>query len=233
VQLPDEWYLRELFEPDLDDAQALFEFVQRWGVPVDSPGLFGFETRIDPVARKQMREAATAAEEGLYAPLSHHVREIAVVIRLLRALSSHWQAYRLSGHPNDPRILRAWQQPDLVDPKYMNFAWWGFEKVLNEGLSPFHVTVEVEGKGVADREPPGVYNLASRACLQLANDIVEDLPLRRCANERCEQVFARQRGRAAKGRYRGSGVDYCSASCARAQAQRRYRARTRQRSMAR
>jgi hypothetical protein len=62
-------------------------------------------------------------------------------------------------------------------------------------------------------------------CLQLLAFVVEGVPAHRCANEACERYFARQRGRSEYGQTRKTGVIYCSASCARAQAQRKYRRR--------
>jgi len=69
--------------------------------------------------------------------------------------------------------------------------------------------------------------------VQLHNLIVDGLKIRRCANETCGRPFTRQRGRARKGQYRNSGVIYCDAACGKAQMQREYRRRNRQRSAAR
>jgi hypothetical protein len=60
---------------------------------------------------------------------------------------------------------------------------------------------------------------------ELFNHIVLQAPTRRCANTRCSQLFVHQQGRATKGTSRSRGVLYCSASCARAVAQRAYRQR--------
>jgi hypothetical protein len=75
-------------------------------------------------------------------------------------------------------------------------------------------------------------NLASALMVQLHNLIVDGLDIRRCANETCGRPFTRQRGRALKGQYRNSGVIYCDAACAKAQMQREYRRRNRQRAIA-
>lgn len=68
-------------------------------------------------------------------------------------------------------------------------------------------------------------SLYQLCCLELFNHIIEEAPYRRCANEACERFFVRQRGRSVHGQHRTSGVKYCSAECARAQAQRAYRRR--------
>ncbi|MFG1758315.1 hypothetical protein [Micromonospora echinofusca] len=64
-------------------------------------------------------------------------------------------------------------------------------------------------------------------CLQLLSFLSENVPVKRCANENCQILFAFQRGRAAFGQKRSTGVQYCSSSCANAVAQRRYRRRQR------
>lgn len=61
--------------------------------------------------------------------------------------------------------------------------------------------------------------------VQIHNDMVRGGPYQVCENETCDHLFLRQRGRADYGQHHSTGVLYCSDSCARAQAQRRYRRR--------
>ena len=72
-------------------------------------------------------------------------------------------------------------------------------------------------------------SLYSILCLELFNHMAEASEYRVCANETCGRFFVRQSGRALHGQHRSKGVKYCSAECAKAQAQRQYRRRNRKR----
>lgn len=80
------------------------------------------------------------------------------------------------------------------------------------------------GVGAYGRPVPRVITAMA---LQALAWIADGIPVRTCANETCGQWFTRQRGRAEAGQYRSTGVLYCSAPCAKAQAQRGYRRRKR------
>lgn len=102
--------------------------------------------------------------------------------------------------------------------------------ILEPGLAVFRPNLHIEDAihpqpvGFQDLWT-GLLPLYSICCAELFNHICEAAEYRRCANERCERLFVRQEGRATKGTKRSRGVLYCSAACARAQAQREYRRR--------
>jgi hypothetical protein len=127
----------------------------------------------------------------------------------------------------DPRLVA------IEAADYLNsfFDW---------GLEPFHPGISVSWDGAADadtfRRAPQIETAARsknqgelyhQCCLELYNHIVEGATYRTCANESCQRTFVRQKGRAEHGQHRTKGLKYCSASCARAQAQREFRRRRR------
>lgn len=77
-------------------------------------------------------------------------------------------------------------------------------------------------RGMMDEIP-----LYSVMCLELFNHIAEGATYKLCKNETCVNMFVRQQGTATKGQNWTTGVKYCTNDCARAQAQREYRRRKR------
>jgi hypothetical protein len=139
---------------------------------------------------------------------------------------------------------RRWAIEGLAPDNWSSPAWlWprpesAFEAMLttvaamNKGLEAFAPRAEVYRPD--DGEFPGyrVRAIEDATLWQLAmaslwNDLVRREPYRVCANTTCGHLFQHQLGRAIHAQHRNTGLKYCSAECARAQAQRDYRARKR------
>jgi hypothetical protein len=149
-----------------------------------------------------------------------HPAEVAIRVRCVQRATDHLIAYR-NGEP----VQQAWRD---CENEYE--AWHRFTDITGAALEEFHVRVEVptEQQPIEEFTIGGVYTtLYSIAMLQLVNDLAEEVPYLRCANETCGRLFVRQRGRTTYGGNRMRGVMYCSNTCARAQYQREKRRRDR------
>jgi hypothetical protein len=101
-------------------------------------------------------------------------------------------------------------------------AWVWFTGVLNAGLGGLQpyvrswTTLPLSGERLEYAAPGRVL---TGLAAQVFNLIVEGLPVRVCVNETCQSRFVRQSGRSRKNQQRTTGVVFCSAACAKAQAQ--------------
>ena len=177
-----------------------------------------------------------------------HWQQVAQRLRLVRAAVNHYVAHDEGTNP-----AAAWNAEgfDLrVDHQFLGRstpllprnvvtlgespqadAWRVFiavhAQLLRDQLPSLAVSIEHRGASIRVFAMPS--SLAAALMVQLHNLMVDGLQIRRCANETCGRPFTRQRGRALKGQYRNTGVIYCDAACAKAQMQREYRRRKRQR----
>jgi hypothetical protein len=176
-----------------------------------------------------------------------HWRQIAQRLRLVRGAVNHFVAY-----DEGAELGAAWsaqgfevavdhgllplpsgRRPDLahLSTSIDADAWRVFiaahAQLLRDQLPSLTVCITGQRERISMFALPS--GLASALMVQLHNLIVDGLPIRRCANETCGRPFTRQRGRSLRGRSRQTGVIYCDAACAKAQLQREYRRRNRQR----
>jgi hypothetical protein len=208
VPLPDEFVLRQLLDVDLGSPEAVVEFVNEHGPILRVWSLepsFGERHWTDAEGVRH-----DVGDHGMAGPLADpnvtHVLDVVAYLRKARELVD---------------VLTRHQGGDELSPH----EWGEFAEALNHGLDTYSVRVEATFDGYSRHAPrPDLY---SAMCLQVFNMLVEDLPVRRCANETCGRHFYRQLGRAQHGQHRLEGVRFCSKTCAKAQTQREYRRRNR------
>jgi hypothetical protein len=235
VDVPSEVYLREFRDTAPGDVDQLARLCS---LGVIRP-VFGYKSAFDdlPWTTKQSERELEAVAEELGLPLWSgdeaerrevwergqswpvHVTEVAPRVRYVQRCTEHLLLYR-AGEP----VRQAWPYCDNDE-----LAWHYFTETTGVALRDFHVRVSVAtGNSPPELNLGGIQaTLYTVAMLQLVNDLAQDVPYLRCANEACGRLFARQRGRTEHGGNRMRGVMYCSNTCARAQYQREKRRRDR------
>jgi hypothetical protein len=239
VEVPEEFYLRELVDLDLTDESAILEFTRAYGQLGDAelddlPLMLQPESDYGEYARTIFPDRSSL--RGEEASSWEEPQEVAFgwsmklgVFRLyawaLRDVSriTYWLQERMTFE----QVVAGWETPGTV-PQVQGDLVNFLVNIVNAGVAYFRVEVRAElldetGKKpfiTWEREGPNLYQVL---CLQVANHLNEQTVLRQCANETCGRFFYRQRGRAKQGQHRTTGVMYCDSYCARAQAQRELR----------
>jgi hypothetical protein len=219
ITVPDEFYLREMAELDLDDPEAIAAFSRSYG-RLGDPSFTDLPrrsrdrwTELDELIGPHLRPNETLENRFCY-----HIREFVEHGRVLHALA-RMQTVGTTGDS----ILDIWEPLGFERPTNEDAARFWFFQFLNAGLRPFHMRFEfVAGEARLGRPYPNLYQAL---CLQVANHVIKGARFKRCANENCGRAFFRQRDRSRYGSHRTEGVRFCSNRCARLQAQREYRRR--------
>jgi hypothetical protein len=243
----------ELAAVDLTDDDDLLHFYERYGGlgmchrPDADPnmaftaflgpsGMSGYDDAIAPTLLDHRRDLGLGFEDESLQEFLFGAACIKDLVTAWRVLSGQAQLedadWAIVGWADD--LLTEEDRSYFVDPA------WFFRYALPPGLAAFGPAAHVLHSSNDPTElPPGFLgahsfrrealeselSLFSVLCLELFNHIAEQSSYRICANERCGKLFVRQSGRALHGQHRTKGVKYCSAECARCQAQRQYRRR--------
>lgn len=245
---PHEMHLRELADTDMRDAEAVLALTRTVGPLLDygQPWVGVSDPATLPKYAKANyhREVAHIAHRlGMPTPKwkarpvgATHISEAAGRLLLLEQLRSHvacalaqkatapvWQSIGFFDLDDefdfpDERPLGA-EDPEIL-------AWWFFAQMLNEGLTSLSPRI-VPPEPVSEPDMGDVKDAFAAACVLIFNDILEDIPYKRCADETCGRTFKHQSGRSSGSYSRSTGVAYCSALHARNQAQRERRRRDR------
>jgi hypothetical protein len=243
-----ETYL-ELSSLDLDSPDEILDFANRHSVPrgeemflrLKTAGFFDFGLNLRrwwtgyfrklhrPVYESAYRESLLR-EEGSPIRSVETLFEFRFAANVLRDMTSSW---RLLSTGVDPKSLpwSGWAtgKPDYASARRLlatalplllrNYApAVGVASNVNLHKSWQKPTISAES-------PEPSAPLFEVCAFELFNHIAESATYRICKNESCGRPFVRQWGRSELGQSRREGVMYCTAACARAQAQRQYRRR--------
>ena len=235
-RLPEEAYLREAWQVDLDDPASLAAFMTSYGALTTwGSDPFAFLPPAaawnHPARKIHARARRVAAAKGESVDFSIDASAAKLHLSVVRALWVTWKA-EIEG--DDPG--RALTESHLLPAATRGTALKFLEAHLNYALRAAHPWLHFPTEGVADdaalrAEGRLLPNAYSGLVLQLANHITEGATYRRCRRADCPTGsgwFVRKRGGARYGQYRTKGVlDYCSPRCGEVQRKRDQRRRVR------
>ena len=237
VELPQDFYLRELMEIDPGDLHAVADMMRKYGI------MFSFEqSGIPEEWRIEVPEPPSSGDPDSVDP-GFHKDEVRLHLEIAQEAIKTWMALQ---EPDSEEAIKALAIADYPDGKFyrvspqegtqeeitgeefeelaVSVRLGDMTETMNAALSGIHVGV-IHQVYREERHLPGHHSIYSTCFLQLYNHMVEQAPMKTCANEMCRRAFVRQRGRSHYDQNRLQGVKYCSRNCARAQAQRELRRR--------
>lgn len=235
VELPPDFYLRELMSLPTDDLEAAAELMRNYGI------LFDFnQSDIDSELTEDLHIPATPPNKGGEMREGLHKDDVKLHLDLAQSSIRTWIALQsddgidalAESEATDDGIREfiadgyGWPERFRNREGYIQLAVFSMIDALKRELNAALRSISAGILSSYDEDKPKhSLSVYSASFLQLYNHLVERATVRWCANEPCQQPFVRQRGRANFDQYRTEGVKYCSRSCARAQAQRELRRR--------
>ena len=238
-EIPDELYLRELYELDTGDIDQVLGFMNTYG-RLGHPA--------QPVRRSDTGKVVISSERAV-------IRELGVDVPKLRDLPwEDWWAEVDSGvgEMGDAEkgmffsdgmlhleAFRGWALAfKRLTRLYLDFGrgrtsdMEKLARVLTDLMTPFTPVLDMVIDEKAEDWSPfrGTFlapRLENVLALQMFNHLAAEHIYHVCGNETHGGLFVHQRGRAESGQHRSIGVKFCSTKCARSQASRDYRRRQR------
>jgi hypothetical protein len=204
--------------------------LQKWLRREGELGSDGPEVRAQPAASsmESVRDVRWFGEVELYQSFLRDMRNLWDFLsggRSFYELLTDWSSDKWGW---DPQM--GWWTYNIIAFDEIHVAQRALEDALNPALACYSVRIQVfdpEAPPWATSRPWGKHTVYSAMCLQLANQIAQKIPYRRCKNERCGRLFAVKTG-PDRDWHRSRGVlHYCSDECANRQYQREHRRRKR------
>lgn len=243
-QIPDELYLRDLYELDLDSNEEILGFINsygRLGHPWSRADREDDEhqTRLDS---QLFRLLGVEVPKDSDLPWSTWFSEIDADGTPLELPAFERVIFESEGLQHIDTFkgwVRAFKRLTRLHQKSQS-GHATFEEltnlsmILTDLLRPIHPAMRVQYPGdpspypsfTEEQYPP----LETALAIQIFNHVASGSVYHTCANETHDGLFVHQQGRAEAGQHRSVGVKYCSMACAKAQASREYRRRKIQRS---
>ena len=220
---PADLHLHELADLNLDDAAAVIEFSNTYGL-LSLPKAVeeGYELPHVRSARRSWSQPPWHRTNDNLIDMG----EIQLAIRLLRAAAGTWINYQANG-----KLDSAWADQGLETPFGDDQAMRWFLQVINPGLVTAHPSVVLVSASTPGQTPEyalGVNQgiaLYDAICVRIYNDVVAGAVYSYCQNETCGRPFFTKRADTARSKIRTTGVLYCTDQCKAAQDSREYRRR--------
>lgn len=238
--LHDEFYLRALFDLDLDDESQLGGLYRTCGfmfgrhgeatsnLDVSHPHVVGAHAHEHLVGSgeadriENARNEWAGVVEGVTGPFELY-DEARLGIVLIRDLARLW-----AKHEGQDVLLPGQWEGDrfgIPAPRTEDEALVALTDGMTAALSPFTARVQRPHPDglihfVTEHRYPSLFSVLAS---QLFNHIVKGASYKRCALPDCGATFVRQQGRSKADQGRTRGVSYCSRRCANLAAKRRQR----------
>ncbi len=247
--LPDEFFLREIFDVDPYDFYGCIEFMKTYGTicATDFQDFRRFpveDMTLTIIRARRHLELVRLGRVDMYFESVLYREEILMHFQELQFLSRTWLALQtedglieLVDREMTSEQLEA-MKLDLESAinldrarelghyngsreQFVQMEALGRYERFRDSMDAGLSTFSVGLKSLTDR----ITTIYSATCLQIYNYMTEQSPVHRCANEKCGRPFVKQRGTALYGQYRTKGVKYCSPECGKNQNERDRRRR--------
>lgn len=215
--LPDDFVIREAVE-----AEDVVTFMREWGLLARAQDELGSLPDDDRPAIPASAGGATRRAPSISLRSAEHH------LRVLRALARHYLADAVG---DEAGVVEAWAGEGFTPAQDAWTPWYWWTNHVNAALRAFPMYVDFTDRDervhLLQTPSPTTYEVA---VLQLAQMATGGRKVLRCANERCQRAFTRQRSarRQYSGTEHATGLKYCSRECAKAQSERDRRARRRE-----